>query len=167
MKRTKARSHIASLLVAATLSMTAATSALAEYRLTAFGNTMGYRTLISADVEDIQSRFRGLAISNLDHFETNNLCVAQILLKDFDEAISTCTEAISKTEKAFAVKPMEINSATASIYSNMAIAKAMNGDKISAMKDLELARSFNKQDKNVNTNYEQLSSIANLTASLP
>lgn len=167
MKRTKARSRIASLFVAGALSLTAASSALAEYRLTAFGNTMGYRTLISAKVEDIQSRFDGVAIRGLNHFEANNLCVAQILLKDFEEAISTCTEAISKTEKAFAVNPMAINSATASIYSNMAIAKAMSGDKISAIKDLELALSFNKQDKNVNTNYDQLSSITNLTAALP
>jgi hypothetical protein len=167
MKRTKARSRIASLFIAGALSITAASSALAEYRLTAFGNTIGYRSLISADIESIESKFGRVNLSGLDHFEANNLCVAQILLKDFDEAISTCTEAIIKTEKAYSTSPMAINSATASIYSNMAIAKAMSGDKISAMQDIELALSFNRQDKNVNTNYKQLSSIENLTAALP
>ncbi|MFT4888728.1 MAG: tetratricopeptide (TPR) repeat protein [Pseudohongiellaceae bacterium] len=167
MKRTKARSRIASLLIAGALSITAASSALAEYRLTAFGNTIGYRSLISADVESIESTFGRISLSGLDHFEANNLCVAHILLKDFNQAISTCNAAIEKTKKAYSTSPMAINSATASIYSNMAIAKAMSGDKISAIQDLELALSFNRQDKNVNTNYNQLSSIANLTAALP
>jgi Flp pilus assembly protein TadD len=64
------------------------------------------------------------------------------------------------------VSPAVINLATASIYSNMAVAKAMNGDKASAIKDLELAMSYNSMDKNVNTNYDQLSPATNLTAAL-
>ena len=166
MTRTKARSRIASLFIAGALSITAASSVLAEYRLTAFGDTIGYRSLISADIESIQSTFGEVSLTGLDHFEANNLCVAQILLKDFDQAISTCNAAISKTKKAFAVSPMAINSAAASIYSNLAIAKAMSGDKDSAIKDLELAITFNSKDKNANTNYDRLSPIANLTAAL-
>lgn len=167
MKHSKVRSHIASVFVAGALLIAAASSAQAEYRLTAFGDTIGYRSLISADVENIETTFGGMSLSRLDYFEANNLCVAQILLKDFDEAISTCTAAISKTERVFAINPAATNSATASIYSNMAVAKAMSGDKISAIKDLELAFSFNRKDKNMKANYDQLAPSANLTAALP
>lgn len=166
MKRATGTLRIASLFLTGVLSIAATSSALAEYRLTAFGDTLGYRSLISVDVEGIQSKFEGADLSRLNHFEANNLCVAQILLKDFDEAINSCNAAVSKTKKALAISPSVINLATASIYSNMAVAKAMNGDKASAIKDLELAMSYNSMDKNINTNYDQLSPVTNLTAAL-
>lgn len=165
MKRSS-KSRLASLFAVAALSIAATSSALAEYRLTAFGNTIGYRSLVSVDVQAIESTFAGINLSGLDHFEANNLCVAQILLKDFDEAISSCEAALEKVDKAFSTRPMAINSATASIYSNMAVAKALSGDKPSAVEAIEAALSYKSGDKNINTNFSQLSSTASLTASI-
>lgn len=160
------KSRLASLFAVAVLSIAATSSALAEYRLTAFGNTIGYRSLLSADVKAIESTFAGINLSGLDHFEANNLCVAQILLNDFDEAISSCEAALVKAGKSFSTRPMAINSATASIYSNMAVAKALSGDKSSAVDAIEAALSYQSGDKNINTNYSQISSTTSLTASI-
>lgn len=158
--------RVASLFMVTTLSILSTSSALAEYRLTAFGHTMGFAGLVQADLERIESTFKDRNIDKLDHFEANNLCVAQILLKDLDQAIASCTAAADKADGAFALGPDVLNSAKATIYSNMAVAKAMNGDKISAIKDLEIAKSFNAKDRNVSSNYNQLAPTENLTASI-
>lgn len=145
-------------------SLLAANTALAEYRVTAFGHTMGYEDLIKADSDAVESTFAGKSLSGLDYSEANNLCVAQILLKDFDAAIASCEAAVTKAERAFDINVADIDSVKASIYSNMAVAKALGGKQAEASKDLELALEFNSRDKNANTNYLQLSTLENLTA---
>lgn len=165
MKRS-AKSRLTSVFAVATLSIAAASSAMAEYRLTAFGNTLGYRSLITADVETVESTFSGISLSGLNHFEANNLCVAQIIMREFEAAIESCESALLKVGKSYSTRPMAISSATASIYSNMAVAKAMNGDASSAVRDIETASSFISSDKNVILNYEQIAPATNLTAAV-
>jgi hypothetical protein len=145
-------------------SLLAANTAMAEYRVTAFGNTTGFEDLIATNIEGIQSTFANKSLSSLDYSEANNLCVAQILLKEFDAAVASCESAVTKAERTFEINVRDIDSVKATIYSNMAVAKALGGKAAEASKDLELALQFNSHDKNAITNYSQLSTLANLTA---
>ncbi len=165
MKRaTRSISSLATVGGFALATLLAANTALAEYRVTAFGHTMGYAELITADLKAIQSTFSNKSVSDLDYSEANNLCVAQILLKDFSAAIESCNTAVAKAEKAFDINISDIDTVKASIYSNMGVAKALAGLGLEASKDIELALKLNAKDRNANTNYSQLSQLTNLTA---
>lgn len=145
-------------------SLLTANTALAEYRVTAFGYTLGFSDLIQTDLEAIEATFGEKSLSGLDYSEANNLCVAQILLKDFEAAVESCEAAVTKADKAFEISSRDINTVKASIYSNMGVAKALAGNDTEASKDLELALKFNARDRNANTNYTQLGMLDNLTA---
>jgi Flp pilus assembly protein TadD len=165
MKRaTRSFSTLATVGGFALASLLTANTAMAEYRVTAFGHTMGYSDLITTDLKAIQTTFGKKSLSNLDYSEANNLCVAQILLKDFDAAVTSCEAAVVKADRAFEISPSDIDSVKASIYSNMGVAKALAGNDAEASKDLELALKFNARNRNAIANYSQLSMLENLTA---
>ncbi len=165
MKRaTRSISTLATVGGFALASLLTANTAMAEYRVTAFGHTTGYSELITANMDAVESTFAKKSLSGLDYSESNNLCVAQILMKDFDAAVLSCESAAVKAEKSFEISARDVDSVKASIYSNMGVAKALAGNDIEATKDLELALKLNARDKNAMTNYSQLSTLENLTA---
>ncbi len=165
MKRaTRSISTLATVGGFALASLLSANTAMAEYRVTAFGYTTGFSELIETDLTAIEATFAKKSISGLDYSEANNLCVAQILLKDFEAAVASCEAAVDKAEKSFEISARDVSIVKASIYSNMGVAKALSGNDTEASKDLELALKFNARDKNANTNYSQLSTLKNLTA---
>lgn len=165
MKRaTRSVSTLATVGGLALASLLSANTAMAEYRVTAFGYTAGFSELLESDLSAIESTFAEKSLSGLDYSEANNLCVAQILLKDFGAAVESCEAAVIKAEKSFEISARDVNTVKASIYSNMGVAKALAGNDTEASKDLELALKFNARDKNANTNFSQLSTLKNLTA---
>ena len=154
----KSFSHSKLTLVAITLaSSLTTTSAFADYHLTAFSNTLGFKALISEDISATEATFASRSIKNMDYFEANNLCVAQIILEDFDSAIASCSSALDKAGFSSELTIEKEKIALAAIYSNLAVAKAMIGDTAGANVDLEMALTLNKRDDNANINYNLIS----------
>ena len=96
-------SHSKLALLALTLASSFATSgALADYRLTAFSDTVGFQALRKRrPCEKRKSTFASRSLKNMDYFEANNLCVAQILLEEYDAAIASCSSALAKSRIFF------------------------------------------------------------------
>ncbi len=142
------------------LSVMAASSASAEYRVTVFGHTAGYSDLLSKDAATAASYLKKRSASKMNYLELNNLCVTEILLKEFEAAVASCGSALSKASTSYDLSVRVEKTVKASIYSNMAVAKAMSGDVISAKVDLETALSLNARDKNANSNYGVIAASA-------
>jgi len=154
--KTSTRSRIVAL--ALTLSSTfAATSAFADYHVTAFSDTAGFRALLSEDAAAAKAAFASRRIERMDYFEANNLCVSQILTEEFEAAITSCSSAIDKMEFSSELSVEDEKVALAAIHSNLAVAKAMSGDVAGASIDLEIALSLNAKDGNASMNYDLLS----------
>lgn len=144
--------------LALTLASTfATTGAFADYRVSAFSDTIGFRALLNNDRALVESLFASKNVERMDYFEANNLCVAQILLEEYEDAISSCSSALEKSEYSSELTVEGEKIARAAIYSNMAIAKVMSGDTAGANIDLETALSLNKKDGNANMNYDLIS----------
>jgi hypothetical protein len=144
------------LIAAASLSsLFAASIASAEYHVTAFGDTAGYYNLVSLDAEPVLSTLSGRLA--LDYAEANNLCVAQILAKDYSAAVASCELALEEVREAFDLTMSTEKSAKASIFSNMAVAKALAGDLEAANEDLKMALSLNGRDGNAVANFAEVS----------
>ena len=151
-------SHSKLALIALTLTSSFATSgALADYRLTAFSDTPGFRALIAKDLVAAKSTFASRSLEKMDYFEANNLCVAQILLEEFNAAISSCSSALKKAKNSSELTTQDEKVALAAVYSNLAVAKAITGDTAGAGIDLEMALSLNKRDSNASINYGLIS----------
>ncbi len=145
-------------LLALTLSSSFATSgALADYRLTAFSDTPGFLALVREDLEKAEATFASRSLKNMDYFEANNLCVSQILFEEYDAAITSCSSALEKAGFSSELTFENEKLALASIYSNLAVAKAMAGDTAGASLDLETALSLNEKDGNASMNYNLIS----------
>ena len=130
-----------------------ASSAFAEYRVTAFGRTTGYAELIANDALAAESKLVKVSTARMDFLEMNNLCVTKLLLEEFEAAISACAAALEKAEGDFGIGAAQGKKAKASILSNMAVARAISGDTPNAKADLETALSLNSTDRNANINY--------------
>ncbi len=139
-------------------SMLVAGTASADYRVTAFGDAIAYKALIAKDVVSAKSAFYTTDLSKLDFVAANNLCVTQILAKELVSAIESCSLALEKAEIDLELSAMTEKSAKASIYSNLAVAKAMSGDLTGASIDLEKALLLNSRDRNAVSNYNLISS---------
>jgi len=151
-------SHFKLALLALTLASSFATSgALADYRLTAFSDTVGFQALLEKDLTEAEITFASRSLKNMDYFEANNLCVAQILLEEYDAAITSCSSALTKSESSSELTFRNEKMALASIYSNLAVAKVMTGDAAGANVDLEMALSLNEKDGNASINYDLIS----------
>lgn len=151
-------SHSKLALIALTLASSFATSgALADYRLTAFSDTIGFKALVDEDLAATKSTFASRSLKGMDYFEANNLCVAQILLEEFEAAITSCSSALEKAETSSELTIRNEKVAIASVYSNLAVAKAITGDTAGASIDLEMALSLNQKDGNASINYDLIS----------
>ncbi|MEX0963892.1 MAG: hypothetical protein WDZ52_07630 [Pseudohongiellaceae bacterium] len=159
--KTLTRTKIAALALTLT-SAFATTSAFADYHLTAFSDTVGFQALLAEDVAAAKATFASRRIERMDYFEANNLCVAQILMEEFDAAIASCSTALDKAEFSSELTVERENIALAAIYSNLAVAKVMVGDTAGANSSLEIALLLNEKDGNANMNYNLIS--ANLVA---
>ena len=132
-------------------------SALAEYRVAAFGSTAGYSDLMVKDAASAASYLKSRSATSMDYFELNNLCVAEILLKELDSASATCALALAKAATSIDLDITSLKEVKVVIFSNMAVAKAMAGDTHGAKMDLESALSLNDSDANSRSNYALVS----------
>ena len=153
--KTIARSKIAAIALTVATSISAS-SAFADYHLTAFGDTLGFGALLKEDTATIEKIFASSDVARMDYFEINNLCVAQILLEDFDSAVASCSTALEKADYSSELTVQGEKVALAAIYSNLAIAKVLTGDTAGAGVALEASLSLNKKDDNASMNYDQI-----------
>ncbi len=155
--KTSTHSKIAAL--ALTLTYTVApTGAFADYHLTAFSDTLGFKGLLAEDVAAAEATFGRRKIERMDYFEANNVCVAQILMEGFEAAISSCSSALEKAEFSSELTVEDEKIALAATYSNLAVARVMSGDAAGANIDLDTALSLNWRDVNASMNYDRISS---------
>ncbi len=141
----------------ALLGMLASNLAAAEYKLTAFGAAKAYSALIKQDVESARAMFRFTSTVEMDFAEANNLCVTEVLEEDFEAAVAACELALDRVELEPYISVLSGNAAKASIYSNLAVAKALAGDLSTASSYLELSLSLNSKDENALSNYDVIS----------
>jgi len=137
-------------------SLLAAGTASADYRVAAFGYSSEYDAILSKDVDTAMSIFSNRSLGRLDFVESNNLCVTQILAKEFGAAVASCDAALRKVGSDKSVGIVKQRSAMASIHSNLAVAKALSGDIEGASAELEKALSLNSRDANAVANYSEL-----------
>ncbi|MEX2468328.1 MAG: hypothetical protein WD396_01100 [Pseudohongiellaceae bacterium] len=144
-------------------------SASAEYRVTAFGYSSEYEALLAKDVASAKSILGDRAVTRLDFIETNNLCVTQILASELESAFASCAAALEKVDSDATITQATARAAKASIYSNLAVARAISGDMMGASSDLEAALSLNSRDRNAVSNYtliHDLATVAEVAQSL-
>ena len=159
------KSHLA--MAAVSLgSLLVASTASADYHVTAFGESTAYRSLLSKDAESAKEALGSKDLAKMDFIAANNLCVAQILAKELSLAIESCSLALEKVEKDMMLGMSAEKSAKASIYSNLAVARAMSGDMLGASSDLEKALEFNSSDRNAALNYNLISASMAMPAEI-
>lgn len=141
----------------ALLSLFVSNIAIAEYKLTAFGDSTAYAALINQDVDGARAKLRFISMQEMDFADANNLCVAEVLEKDFAAAVAACELALERVELEPYISLLSESLAKASIYSNLAVAKALAGDLSAASSYLELSLSLNDEDANALSNYDLIS----------
>lgn len=141
----------------ALLSLFVSNIAIAEYKLTAFGDSTAYASLINQDVDGARAKLRFISMQEMDFADANNLCVAEVLEKDFAAAVAACELALERVELEPYISLLSESLAKASIYSNLAVAKALAGDLSAASSYLELSLSLNDEDANALSNYDLIS----------
>ena len=141
----------------ALLSLFVSNIAIAEYKLTAFGDSTAYAALINQDVDGARAKLRFISMQEMDFADANNLCVAEVLEKDFAAAVAACELALERVELEPYISLLSESLAKASIYSNLAVAKALAVDLSAASSYLELSLSLNDEDANALSNYDLIS----------
>ena len=141
------------------------TNATEEYRLSAFADVLGYAQILAKDVIEAKEFMSYRAKKKADFLELNNFCVLGVLVEDFSAAIESCEAALGISDKSRGIGFSSKKKALASIHSNLAVAKALNGDLEGAEYELEVALSLNSRDANVKVNIQWLEN-SNLIAAL-
>jgi len=132
-------------------------SAQAEYRLTAFPEGRGYDAISTSNPDEAIDSFSNRRINRLEFWDLNNLCVSQIMVGDFVNAISNCELSLHKISRERSVSTRQKRRIEATVYSNLAVARAKDGDLEGAHSDLEVALRANARDENARSNMEQIS----------
>ena len=129
-----------------------------EYRLSAFADVSGYAQIKSNNIEEAKEFIVARSGKKMDFLELNNLCVLELLVKDFSSAVESCETALTRSTNTRAIGFGAKKKVAASIHSNLAVGKALNGDLEGAKIELEMALSLNSFDKNAKANLEWLAS---------
>ena len=146
-------------------SFAAFSNATEEYRLSAFADVLGYAQIKANNVNEAKAFMAAKIKKKSDFLELNNFCVLAVLVEDFNAAIESCETAIEMSEKSREIGFSSKKKALASIHSNLAVARALNGDLEGAEYELQIALTLNSRDTNVKLNMEWLEA-SNLLASL-
>jgi hypothetical protein len=151
----KVRNKMGGLLLLGMTSMGACELSMAEYYVSAFDHGDAFEQLMernSTSANQILSKSR----SDNNYADQNNLCVSQILSTEFSSAISSCEKAISNVPTRDAY---EMRKKKSIMYANLAVAKALEGDRNGALVDLKKSMELYSQNKNASKNYDRLISF--------
>ena len=135
-----------------------------DFRLTAFEGALGFSELTKGEAKIAHDMLSARSLTRSDYSELNNLCVSEIILEDFASAIEACELALNEKNKSRDLGFNQKKKITASILSNLAVAKALGGDLVGAQLDLETSLSLNRKNKSAISNFAWLNS--DLLASL-
>ncbi len=145
-------------IIAGFCSLIFSANALADYRVTALGHSSEFGALLGKNVSNAKVILSDQPLVNLDFLEANNLCVTHILDKNYTAAELACSAALEKLDSISIMEEVTMGTVTrrkakSAIYSNLAVAKALNGDVTNAVAALEEALSVNPGDRNAIANY--------------
>jgi len=129
----------------------------AEYYVAAFDHGAAFTQLMDRDSETAKTRLSEDMSLSPDYADTNNLCVNQILTNEYSKAIDSCQKALEKVPDS---NRHTIRIHRSQVQANLAVAKAMAGDRAGAIVDLEKSLSIYGRNKNATKNYEFLTAYA-------
>lgn len=134
----------------ALLAMHSATAA-AQYRVAAFSESAGFNSLLAGDLIAAERSLTRVRPKSMAYGDINNLCVLQILTKQYDDSVASCQSALRKLKQTSMTARQRKNMA-AEIYTNLAIAQHKQGDFRGAQNSLGKALSRNTSSGNAESN---------------
>ena len=126
----------------------------AEYYISAFDSGDAFNQLMDRDSTAAQQVLSKSRLAHHDYANSNNLCVSQILSTEYAVAIDSCEKAIAKVPSRTSYNTRTKKS---HIYTNLAVAKALYGDRDGAMIDLRKSLALDRRNTNASQNYDLLS----------
>jgi tetratricopeptide (TPR) repeat protein len=139
-------------------SLTLATDATADYKVTAYQATPGYKALMAADYETA-ARAAPVPGSSVNRFAiTSNRCVAEVQLGNLDAALRTCNSALGEYSayQSFSYLPGNRRQEKASLLSNRGVVLALQGQIAEAEDDFVQALKYAPEHANAQANLELL-----------
>jgi len=151
---------LTSRLVMLTGAMLFSVSATADYKISAYENTPGFKQIMAADyAAATQATIRvGLATSRFA--VTSNRCVAHMQLGNLDAALSSCNSALGEYNayQTFSYLPGNQRRDKASLLSNRGVVLALKGQMAEAEADFIQALGLNPEHENAAENLEYVRS---------
>ncbi len=145
-------------LVLLTGSLTFATQAIADYKVTAYEATPGYKALMAADYSAAAKASPTPGTSVNRFAVTSNRCVAEVQLGDLEAALSTCNSALGEFSayRSFSYLPGSRREEKASLLSNRGVVLALKGQIAEAEEDFVQALKYQPEHANALANLELL-----------
>jgi Flp pilus assembly protein TadD len=139
-----------------------ASSALANYHVTAFGNSPGFKQIMSEDYANASVLLDSSVYSTNEYARLANLCVAQLKTKDVDAALKSCDRALSlapaELRSSLVARTRKVSAVMTHLYSNRGVVRAVNGDLYGARADFEQAVALDDENSNARRNLEYVAS---------
>jgi Tfp pilus assembly protein PilF len=141
-------------------------TANAGFRMTAFGDTLGFDEIMSGDY-DAASEILDSRYAELNRYARHaNLCVSLLKSKDVDRAMMSCQRALNVAPTN--VAPTDLSSSLmpgagkrmaimTHLYSNRGVVRAVAGDAFGARADFERALALDADNANARMNLEYIS----------
>jgi len=133
--------------------------AAAEYQLTIFPEGKGYQSIQRGNAREILADFEYGRLRPRDFLDLNNICVSQILANRLENAILSCRKAVEQVPGSRTVAKLSKRKALATIYSNLAVARAKSGDLQGALNDLGVALNSYSPNSSAKINMDQITSM--------
>jgi tetratricopeptide (TPR) repeat protein len=138
------------------------TTALAEYRLTAFGGAPGFKQIMAEDYASASERLKWRSYDSHRYARYANLCVSQAMSSELEAALADCDRAVSvaPADLSAGLSPTYYrrSSVLTHLYSNRGVVRALNGDRFGAREDFERALELDDTNVNAQTNLNHVSS---------
>ena len=145
-------------LVLLTGSLTFAAHATADYKVTAYKATPGYKALMASDYA-AAAKASPIPGTSVNKFAiTSNRCVAEVQLGDLDAALSNCNSALGEFSayQSFSFLPGNRRQEKASLLSNRGVVLALQGQIAEAEDDFVQALKYQPEHANAQANLELL-----------
>ena len=139
----------------------AAGSVHAGYRMTAFGDTLGFDQIMSEDYDAASELLDSRYAEPNRYARHANLCVSLLKSKDVDGAMVSCQRALNVAptdlSSSLLPGPGKRTAIMTHLYSNRGVVRAVAGDVFGARADFERALSLDADNANARSNLEYVS----------
>lgn len=129
---------------------------LAEYYVSAFDHGDAFEQLMERNSVSANQVLSNSTLASTNYADQNNLCVSQILSTEYTSAINSCEKALSNVTSR---NIHDMRKQKSVISTNLAVAKALEGDRTGAIADLRNSMELYGRNKNASKNYDRLISF--------